>query len=183
MATTRLILVGGFLGAGKTTLLAQAAERLARQGKRVGLVANDQAADLVDTELLKETGLRGRRGRRRLLLLPIPRHDRRHGAIGPRDRRRRAHRRAGGKLHRPVGHRAPAAQEAPRAPVRPGAVFRAGRREPGAGARPLAASRAAKPVGPLSRQRALHLREATRRGRPDRAEQGRPALGGRAGGA
>ena len=56
MATTRLILVGGFLGAGKTTLLAQAATRLARQGKRVGMVANDQAADLVDTEMLKETG-------------------------------------------------------------------------------------------------------------------------------
>ena len=58
MATTKVILVGGFLGAGKTTLLAQAAERLARQGKRVGLVANDQAADLVDTELLKDAGSR-----------------------------------------------------------------------------------------------------------------------------
>ncbi|MGA2035922.1 MAG: GTP-binding protein, partial [Thermoguttaceae bacterium] len=56
MPTTRLILVGGFLGAGKTTLLVQAAARLSRQGKRVGLVANDQAADLVDTELLKDTG-------------------------------------------------------------------------------------------------------------------------------
>jgi G3E family GTPase len=50
------MLVGGFLGAGKTTLLVRAAERLARRGKRVGLVANDQAADLVDSELLKETG-------------------------------------------------------------------------------------------------------------------------------
>ena len=58
MPKTRLILVGGFLGAGKTTLLAQAAQRLSRQGQRVGLVANDQAADLVDTELLKETGSR-----------------------------------------------------------------------------------------------------------------------------
>jgi G3E family GTPase len=56
MPTTRLILVGGFLGAGKTTLLAQAAQRLLRQGKRVGMVANDQAADLVDTEMLKHTG-------------------------------------------------------------------------------------------------------------------------------
>jgi G3E family GTPase len=53
---TQVILVGGFLGAGKTTLLARAAKRLREQGKRVGLVANDQAADLVDTELLKETG-------------------------------------------------------------------------------------------------------------------------------
>jgi Ni2+-binding GTPase involved in maturation of urease and hydrogenase len=55
MGTTRLILVGGFLGAGKTTLLVRAAQRFSRQGKRVGLVANDQAADLVDTELLRET--------------------------------------------------------------------------------------------------------------------------------
>jgi G3E family GTPase len=56
MSKPRVILIGGFLGAGKTTLLAAAALRLARQGKRVGLVANDQAADLVDTEILKETG-------------------------------------------------------------------------------------------------------------------------------
>ena len=58
MAATRLMLVGGFLGAGKTTLLAQAAQRLTRQGKRVGLVANDQAADLVDSEMLREAGSR-----------------------------------------------------------------------------------------------------------------------------
>jgi G3E family GTPase len=58
MPIPRVILVGGFLGAGKTTLLAQAAERLASQGKRVGLIANDQAADLVDTEILKDTGSR-----------------------------------------------------------------------------------------------------------------------------
>jgi G3E family GTPase len=53
MALPRLILVGGFLGAGKTTLLAQAAVRLSKSGCRVGLVANDQAADLVDSEVLK----------------------------------------------------------------------------------------------------------------------------------
>ncbi len=56
MSATRLILVGGFLGAGKTTLLAEAAGRLIRQGKRVGLLANDQAPDLVDTEVLKTSG-------------------------------------------------------------------------------------------------------------------------------
>jgi Ni2+-binding GTPase involved in maturation of urease and hydrogenase len=44
-----VILVGGFLGAGKTTLLATVAERLVSQGKRVGLITNDQAANLVDT--------------------------------------------------------------------------------------------------------------------------------------
>jgi G3E family GTPase len=58
MPIPRLILVGGFLGAGKTTLLTQAAERLARRGNRVGLVANDQAADLVDSEILRESGSR-----------------------------------------------------------------------------------------------------------------------------
>jgi len=53
---TRLILAGGFLGAGKTTLLAKAAERLARAGRRVGLITNDQAANLVDTSLLEGEG-------------------------------------------------------------------------------------------------------------------------------
>jgi len=46
-------MVGGFLGAGKTTLMAQAAQRLVERGKRVGLITNDQAADLVDTEFLR----------------------------------------------------------------------------------------------------------------------------------
>ena len=52
MKTTKLILVGGFLGAGKTTLLWEAANRIMQQGKRVGLVTNDQAPDLVDTAIL-----------------------------------------------------------------------------------------------------------------------------------
>jgi Ni2+-binding GTPase involved in maturation of urease and hydrogenase len=56
MPMPRLIMVGGFLGAGKTTLLAAAAARLAGQGKRVGLVTNDQAAGLVDSALLKDGG-------------------------------------------------------------------------------------------------------------------------------
>ncbi|GAB6167148.1 GTP-binding protein [Thermostilla marina] len=53
---TRLILVGGFLGAGKTTLLRRAAGKLMAQGRRVALLANDQAEGLVDTSLLRETG-------------------------------------------------------------------------------------------------------------------------------
>jgi len=53
MAKMRVIVVGGFLGAGKTTLLAQAAKHFVGQGKRVGIVTNDQAAHLVDTLLLK----------------------------------------------------------------------------------------------------------------------------------
>lgn len=59
MDTPRLILVGGFLGAGKTTLLAQAAARFAQQGKRVGLITNDQAANLVDTAVLQKAGCEG----------------------------------------------------------------------------------------------------------------------------
>ncbi len=57
MSQTRLILVGGFLGAGKTTLLAQATYRLSKRGLKVGLVTNDQAEDLVDTEFLEEKGM------------------------------------------------------------------------------------------------------------------------------
>ena len=57
MSKTTLILVGGFLGAGKTTLLARAAKQLSQQGKRVGLITNDQAPMLVDTELLRDSGM------------------------------------------------------------------------------------------------------------------------------
>lgn len=57
MPQVKLILVGGFLGAGKTTLLWQVAERLAAHGRRVGLITNDQAPDLVDTGLLAQRGL------------------------------------------------------------------------------------------------------------------------------
>lgn len=49
-----VILVGGFLGAGKTTLLVELAEKLSRQGKRAGLVTNDQAANLVDTAMMSQ---------------------------------------------------------------------------------------------------------------------------------
>jgi DNA-binding PadR family transcriptional regulator/Ni2+-binding GTPase involved in maturation of urease and hydrogenase len=55
--TVKLIIVGGFLGAGKTTLLWEAARRLTEQGRRVGLITNDQAPDLVDTGILFEQGL------------------------------------------------------------------------------------------------------------------------------
>jgi len=51
-----MILVGGFLGAGKTTLMTRAAKHLAGQGRRVGLITNDQATDLVDTGLIRRQG-------------------------------------------------------------------------------------------------------------------------------
>lgn len=57
MNQTRLILCGGFLGAGKTTLIWDVAQRLMAQGKRVGLITNDQAPELVDSRLLRQANL------------------------------------------------------------------------------------------------------------------------------
>ncbi len=56
MKVSTLYMVGGFLGAGKTTLMAKAAEILRARGIRVGLVTNDQAADMVDTRYLELPG-------------------------------------------------------------------------------------------------------------------------------
>ncbi|MFN4179997.1 MAG: GTP-binding protein [Armatimonadota bacterium] len=53
----RIIFTGGFLGAGKTTALGSIAKRLLQQGLTVGLVTNDQAANLVDTAIVKELGV------------------------------------------------------------------------------------------------------------------------------
>ena len=50
---TDLILVGGFLGAGKTSLLWEVAKRLNEKGRKVGLITNDQASELVDTSFLE----------------------------------------------------------------------------------------------------------------------------------
>ena len=58
MNQTRLILCGGFLGAGKTTLIWDVAQRLVAQGKRVGLITNDQAPELVDSQLLRQANLK-----------------------------------------------------------------------------------------------------------------------------
>ena len=55
MSKTRLIFVGGFLGAGKTTLLYEATRIFMEEGKRVGLVTNDQAPELVDSAILLQT--------------------------------------------------------------------------------------------------------------------------------
>jgi Ni2+-binding GTPase involved in maturation of urease and hydrogenase len=46
-------LVGGFLGSGKTTAIIQAARSLVSQGKRVGIVTNDQGKYLVDTAFFR----------------------------------------------------------------------------------------------------------------------------------
>ncbi len=52
----RFIMIGGFLGAGKTTTMARLARHYMEQGLRVGIVTNDQAANLVDTESLRSQG-------------------------------------------------------------------------------------------------------------------------------
>lgn len=52
----RYIMVGGFLGAGKTTMLGRLAQHYGDQGKSVGIVTNDQADDLVDTNTLRSQG-------------------------------------------------------------------------------------------------------------------------------
>ncbi len=49
-------MVGGFLGAGKTTTIARLAKHFMSEGKRVGIVTNDQTTDLVDTNLLRAQG-------------------------------------------------------------------------------------------------------------------------------
>lgn len=52
----RFLMIGGFLGAGKTTTLARLAREHTRRGQNVGIVTNDQASDLVDTNTLRAQG-------------------------------------------------------------------------------------------------------------------------------
>jgi len=56
MKRLRFIIIGGFLGAGKTTTISRLARYYLNQGQRVGLVTNDQAQDLVDTNSLRAQG-------------------------------------------------------------------------------------------------------------------------------
>ena len=56
MSFPRFIMIGGFLGAGKTTTVGRLAKHYQQQGNRVAIVTNDQATDLVDTNLLRAQG-------------------------------------------------------------------------------------------------------------------------------
>src|SRR5688572_32616853 len=56
MTKARYIMIGGFLGAGKTTVVARLAQHLSAQGRRVGLITNDQGKGLVDTAMLSSRG-------------------------------------------------------------------------------------------------------------------------------
>jgi len=57
MQPVRFIMLGGFLGAGKTTALSRLARHYQSQGLRVGIVTNDQAEGLVDTNSLRSQNL------------------------------------------------------------------------------------------------------------------------------
>ena len=56
MHPMRFIMVGGLLGAGKTTVLGRLALHFSELGKNVGVVTNDQASDLVDTNTFRSQG-------------------------------------------------------------------------------------------------------------------------------
>src|SRR5438132_1782654 len=56
MSSIRFIMLGGFLGAGKTTTIARLARHYQSRGQKVGIVTNDQATDLVDTNSLRAQG-------------------------------------------------------------------------------------------------------------------------------
>ncbi len=57
-ASPRFIMIGGFLGAGKTTTISKLAQHFQSLGKRIVIVTNDQATDLVDTLLLRSQGFK-----------------------------------------------------------------------------------------------------------------------------
>lgn len=54
---TKLIIIGGFLGSGKTTLLWQTTKYFISEGKKVGVITNDQAPELVDSSILRHEGI------------------------------------------------------------------------------------------------------------------------------
>jgi len=54
--TAHYVMIGGFLGAGKTTAVGRFAKWLSDQGKRVGLITNDQGSQLVDSLTLRSRG-------------------------------------------------------------------------------------------------------------------------------
>lgn len=56
MSSIRFLMLGGFLGAGKTTTIARLARHYQSRGQKVGIVTNDQATDLVDTNSLRAQG-------------------------------------------------------------------------------------------------------------------------------
>lgn len=58
MRRIRFLMLGGFLGAGKTTAIARVARHFMGLDLQVGVVTNDQAQGLVDTQSLRQQGFR-----------------------------------------------------------------------------------------------------------------------------
>ncbi len=56
MSAPLFVMIGGFLGAGKTTTISRLAHHYRSLGRRVAIVTNDQAPDLVDTNALRSQG-------------------------------------------------------------------------------------------------------------------------------
>jgi G3E family GTPase len=56
MHSIRFVMVGGFLGAGKTTTIARLARGYQAQGRRIAIITNDHAGELVDTHRLRAEG-------------------------------------------------------------------------------------------------------------------------------
>src|SRR5687767_15358539 len=54
--TADYVMVGGFLGAGKTTAVLRLADHFTAQGRRVGLITNDESQGLVDTSIARAQG-------------------------------------------------------------------------------------------------------------------------------
>jgi len=71
MSKSRFVMIGGFLGAGKTAASVRLAQHLKAQGRRVGLITNDQSVNLVDTARVRAAGFPVREINRRLLLLQV----------------------------------------------------------------------------------------------------------------
>lgn len=53
----KLFLIGGFLGSGKTTAIRNACIELLKEGTKVGVVTNDQGAQLADTKFIKSANV------------------------------------------------------------------------------------------------------------------------------
>jgi len=57
MQRLTLLFAGGFLGSGKTTAIAGAAEYLRLNGKKVGVITNDQGVQQVDARFMRALGI------------------------------------------------------------------------------------------------------------------------------
>lgn len=57
MSSVVIACIGGFLGAGKTTAIERAVLELKRRQLRVGVITNDQGAELVDTKVMNRLGV------------------------------------------------------------------------------------------------------------------------------